>query len=414
MFNSMKMIKEKKLKVCQFIDSYFPTMDGGLIVAHNYAKFLSKMGFESFLIAPGSKKYKKPDYKSYLFFSIPILGMHPYRIGIPYFDTQFKKEIKNIKFDIVHSHSPFLTGHLALKIAKRQKIPHVTTFHTKWKEDFKKVIKNDFIVNLFIKYVASFYNKADVVWVPNESTGKELVKYGFKGKYEIMQNGCDMEIDKKEIKKLREMSLSEGIREKGDFVILFVGQHRWEKGVKIILDSLKILKEKNENFKMIFVGEGYARKDMENFVKQFNLEKNVKFTGLIVDREKLKKIYAAADLYVFPSKYDNSPLTVQEAAAFYIPSILLKDSSAAEPIINNSNGFTIAYNPFDLANKIKFLIRKPKLIKAAGNNARKTIYHPWKDVLEDVKVKYLNIIDVYNKKLIASKKLIEIKKRRNN
>lgn len=397
------MIKEKKLKVCQFIDSYFPTMDGGLIVAHNYAKFLSKMGFESSLIAPGSKKYKKPNYKSYLFFSIPIPGMHPYRIGIPYFDIKFKKEIKNIKFDIVHSHSPFLTGHLALKIAKKQNIPHVTTFHTKWKEDFKKVIKNDFIVNLFIKYVASFYNKADVVWVPNELTGKELIKYGFKGKYEIMQNGCDIEVDKKEIKKLREMSLSDGIREKEDFVMLFVGQYRWEKGVKIILESLKILKEEGENFKMIFVGEGYAKEEMEKFARKFNLKKNVKFAGLILDREKLKRFYAAADLYVFPSKYDNSPLTVQEAAAFYIPSILVEDSSAAEPITNNLNGFTVKYNPSDLANKIRFLMKRPKLIKAVGNNARKNIYHPWKNVLEDAKTRYLNIIDVYNKKLINSK-----------
>jgi len=247
--------------------------------------------------------------------------------------------------------------------------------------------------------VASFYNKADVVWVPNESTGKELVKYGFKGKYEIMQNGCDIEIDKKEIKKLREMSLSEGIREKEDFVMLFVGQHRWEKGVKIILESLKILKEKNENFKMIFVGEGYAQEEMKKFVRKFNLKKNVKFTGLILNREKLKRIYAAADLYVFPSKYDNSPLTVQEAAAFYIPSILVEGSSAAEPITNNLNGFTIKYNPSDLANKISFLMKRPKLIKTAGENARKTIYHPWKNVLEDAKTRYLNIIDAYNKKL---------------
>jgi glycosyltransferase involved in cell wall biosynthesis len=226
-----------------------------------------------------------------------------------------------------------------------------------------------------------------------------LVKYGFKGKYEIMQNGCDIEVDKKEIKKLREMSLSEGIREKEDFVMLFVGQCRWEKGVKIILESLKILKEEGENFKMIFVGEGPAQEEMKKFVEKFNLKKNVKFTGLILDREKLKRIYATADLYVFPSKYDNSPLTVQEAAAFYIPSILVEDSSAAEPITNNLNGFTVKYNPSDLANKIRFLMKRPKLIKTVGDNARKTIYHPWKNVLEDAKARYLNIIDVYNKKL---------------
>ncbi len=394
------MVKSKKLKVCQFIDSYFPTMDGGLIVAHNYAKSLSDMGFESSLVAPGLEKYKKQGYKSHLFPSIPVPGMRPYRIGIPQLNPFFYRKIKNMKFDIVHSHSPFLSGHLASRISKHQNIPHITTFHTKWKEDFRKVLKADFLVRIMLRYVSSFYNKADVVWVPNDSTGKELVKYGFKGKYEIVKNGCDIDVDKKQIKKLKEKALSDKIREeRKDFILLFVGQHRWEKGVKIILEALKILKDKGEKFKMIFVGEGYAKEEMEKFVADNNLKENVRFTGLILEREKLKEMYAAADLYIFPSKYDNSPLTVQEAAAFYLPSVLIEGSSAAEPITDKVNGFTIKVSPSDLSEKIIYIMKNPRLLKKAGSNARKTLYHPWKKVLKEVAEKYSDIMEINRKKL---------------
>ncbi len=385
--------------ICQFNDSYFPIMDGVGMTAHNYAHWLSKLEVNSHLVAPKVKGYKdEVDYKVHRFKSVQLPGMKPYRIGIPMVDTKFNKKIRKIHFDLFHAHCPFVTGQFAQKLARKQNIPFVTTFHSKYRDDFKKVLNNDLFVNYMVKMIAGFYNHSDLVWVPNKSTGNTLKEYGFTGDLEIIPNGTDLIApDKHELNKLTKKGLKLIDAEEKEFILLFVGQHRWEKNVRLILEALRTLHLEKKKFKMIFVGEGYAAKDMKKLVKEFNLKDKVKFMGVITDRNELKKIYAASDLFVFPSIYDNSPLVMQEAAAFGIPSIVVKGSSSAESIIDGKNGFTIDNDADSLAHKIISLQNNRTAIQLAGDGAKNSIYHPWENIIKDVLDKYLQIIREYNK-----------------
>ena len=180
---------------------------------------------------------------------------------------------------------------------------------------------------------------------------------------------------------------------KNEFIMLFVGQHRWEKNVRMIIDSLRLLSEKKVIFQMIFVGEGYAAKEMKKLVKEYNLNDKVIFSGLVTDRNKLKSIYSCADLFVFPSIYDNSPLVIQEAAAFDVPSVVVKKSSAAEGITDKVNGFLIDDNPQALFKLISEVKKYPEVIKLAGEGARKSIYKPWEGIVDLVYQRYVEIIE---------------------
>ncbi|MBK8484912.1 MAG: glycosyltransferase [Saprospiraceae bacterium] len=379
---------------CQFNDSYFPIMDGVGMTAHNYAHWLQENNVKSILAAPKVKNYKDDvDYKVYRFKSVQLPGMKPYRVGIPMVDVKFKKKIKQINFDLLHAHCPFVSGQFALKLAKKKNIPFVTTFHSKYRDDFKKIINNEYFINYMIKTILNFYNEADFVWVPNKATGNTLKEYGFKGALEIMPNGTDMEAPgKNKFQNYRKEGLKMIEADDTEFVMLFVGQHRWEKNVKLILEALKTLHNNKVKFKMIFVGEGYAAKEMKKLAKEFNLKDKVKFLGVITDRTELKKVYAASDLFVFPSIYDNSPLVMQEAAAFKIPSIVVAGSSSAENIIDGENGFTIENDRDSLVQKIAALIKDKQTIKKAGEGAINSIYHPWESIVKDVKERYVEII----------------------
>ena len=103
-------------------------------------------------------------------------------------------------------------------------------------------------------------------------------------------------------------------------------------------------------------------------------------------------IYAASDLLVFPSVYDNSPLVLQEAAAFDVPSVVINSSSSAEGIIDGVNGFLIENEVASLVNKISELMKHPAAIKLAGKGARKSIHHPWEQIVDDVYMRYSDII----------------------
>jgi glycosyltransferase involved in cell wall biosynthesis len=143
---------------------------------------------------------------------------------------------------------------------------------------------------------------------------------------------------------------------------------------------------------MVFVGEGYAAVEMSRLVRQYKIQDKVVFLGVITDRKELQNIYAASDLLVFPSMYDNSPLVLQEAAAFDVPSIVVSNSSSSEGILDGVNGFLVENEVGSLANRISELMKHPSAIKKAGEGARKSIYHPWEHIVDDVYQRYVELI----------------------
>jgi 1,2-diacylglycerol 3-alpha-glucosyltransferase len=378
----------------QFNDSYFPIMDGVGMTAHNYARWLNEKYGKSMIIAPKVNDYvDHVPYKVYRFKSVLLPGMHPYRVGLPLIDIKFKKKIKKVGFDLVHAHCPFISGQLALNISKKLDVPLVTTFHTKYRDDFKKVINNDLLVDFLVGFTLDFYNSADLVLVPNKATGLTLQEYGFKGSFEIMPNGSDMVVPEKlKLISYRKKGLNLINAGPNEFVMLFVGQHRWEKNIRLIIDALKQVKDKGKAFKMVFVGEGYAADDMKKLVRKYNLQDNVVFLGVITDRNELQKVYAASDLFVFPSVYDNSPLVIQEAAAFDVPSVVVRNSSSAESILDGVNGFLVENKAADLSKKIIELMQDQHAISKAGEGARKSIFHPWESIIDDVHLRYTELI----------------------
>jgi len=386
-----------KITTGQFNDSYFPIMDGVGLTAHNYALWLNEKYGKSLVVTPRIKDYEdNVPYQVYRFKSILLPGMNPYRVGLPIFDIEFNKQIQKIDFDLIHLHCPFISGQVALKLTKKLNIPLVATFHTKYRDDFIRLIKNNRLVDLLVNLTLRFYNSADLVWVPNKATGQTLLEYGFKGTWEVMPNGTDMAIPgKSEMIGYRHRGLEMIKAGSGDFVMLFVGQHKWEKNVRLIIESLKIVKDSGYSFKMVFAGEGYALTEMKKLVSKYELQNHVVFVGLITDREALKCIFAASDLFVFPSIYDNSPLVIQEAAAFDIPSILVRNSSSAEGITDSKNGFLVENGAVYLSKKIIRLMGHRQAIKIAGEGARKTIYHPWESIVDEVYLRYCDVIKAH-------------------
>lgn len=214
-------------------------------------------------------------------------------------------------------------------------------------------------------------------------------EYGYKGKLYVIENGNDF-AGTSEIAKLRIEAREMFQIAPNENVFLFVGQHIWEKNTKMIIEALA--KIKDTPFKMYFIGTGYAADDMKQLVTDFEITDKVKFVGIVLDRELLKRYYAAADLFLFPSIYDNAPLVVREASALQTPAVLVKDSTASEVITDNFNGFLIENTASSLAEKIRELTANPLLICEAGTNASKTIGRTWEHVTELMLERYNNLM----------------------
>jgi glycosyltransferase involved in cell wall biosynthesis len=373
-----------------FNDSFPPIMDGVSLATQNYAYWLNQKKQSVCVVTPKSPNYSDNEpYPIYRYTSIPIFGRKPYRFGFPDIDHSFKKNLEKISFSLVHAHCPFSSGRLALDIAKKQKIPIVATFHSKYRDDFEHSVHNKYIAKQMTNEIIRFFEKADEVWIPQASVEETIREYGFKGHVEQVENGNDFATNEpiEPIKKSARKALQIADNE---FMLLFVGQHIWEKNIRLIVESLALINDLP--FKMFFVGTGYATSDLKDLVEKLGLSSRVKFVGLIIEREQLKQFYAAADLFLFPSTYDTWSLVIREAAALQTPSILIKDSIAANVITDNWNGFLTENSTESFALKLRELFHEPELIKKVGLNASTSITRSWESVLEEVLDRYQKLM----------------------
>lgn len=389
---------EEQLVIGQFNDSFPPVMDGVANVTRNYAYWLHKKYGQCYVFTPKFPGYQDhADFPVVRYTSLPLLFRPPYRFGCPQLDRKLRQKIKEIPFDLVHTHSPFSAGQLALGIARQKQIPIVATFHSKFYDDFKTVVKADSLARFGVRQVINFFNQVDAVWTVSQGTAQTLRAYGYQGKVEIVANGTEFIPPDNIDQRRREINEQLGLvpTEK---VFLFVGQHIWQKNVRLLIQGLKRLQQWGILFRMIFVGTGYAAEGMKDLVQELNLEKQVIFMGNLLDRELMKSIYARADLFLFPSVYDNAPIVIQEAAAASCPVLVVAGSNSAEGIIDNFNGFLTANDAESLARKIKAILANPQQLAAVGRQAQQTLYRHWEQIVTEVGERYRALIDEHQKK----------------
>ena len=373
-----------------FNDCYPPVIDGVSVTVQNYARWLNRKCGDVCVVTPAVPGAKHDeDFPVYDYFSVPIPMRKPYRMGMPYVDLDFRSRISRVGFSIVHAHSPFSSGRLALRLARQQKVPLVATFHSKYRADFERVVPSKTIVDYLVKNIVDFYSQADEVWVPQAGVAETLREYGYRGRVEVVDNGNDM-ATADDITPLR----NEGRAMLGvsahEPILLFVGQHIYEKNPHLIIRALSRLRDRR--WHMFFIGTGYAAEELKQLAKSKGLDGRITFMGQVADRLLLKRCYAAADLFVFPSLYDNAPLVVREAAAMETPALLAAGSTAAGVVADGMNGFTCRADEHALAERLAALMGDKALLTAAGSNARKTIARPWSEIADEVYDRYLHLI----------------------
>lgn len=378
-----------------FNECFLPILDGVSISVKNYAFWLNRKVATTIVVTPKFPNYTdNEEFKVIRYFSVPLPVRKPYRYGLPFFDLNILHNLHEIPLGIVHSHSPFSAGSLALKTARKKGIPLVATFHSKFRDDLETHFSNKHIVDYLIKNIINFYESADEVWIPQSKVEETIRSYGYKGPIEVVENGIDINpgID---ISKFRNESRQFLGLNSDEFVLLYVGQHIWEKNLKFVIESLR--QSPMQNFKVFSVGEGFAKPHLEKLVQEYGLNDKIKFLGAVSDREQLKRIYAGADLFLLPTLYDNAPLVIREAAAMQTPSLLLKGSTAAEVIKDGVNGFLSENNKNAFIQKIGELSAKRAELKIAGKQASLTLCRSWENVVEEVRDRYFNLIKRKNK-----------------
>jgi 1,2-diacylglycerol 3-alpha-glucosyltransferase len=384
--------KADEIVTGQFSDSYLPIMDGVSLTISNYLLELNRALGPTYAVVPAFPGYSDPPTAgTYRFFSLPLIGWPPYRIGLPQIDFSLHRALKKQSFDLLHAHSPFSAGRLALRLARQRAVPIVATFHSKYRDRLENAIPWPSLVDWEVERIVEFYASADQVWVPSEVALETLREYGYRGAAEMVRHGIDLKAprERAELRKRGEYFLRIN---RQDFLFLYVGDHALEKNLGFLIQALSLLKRSGCRFRMAFVGEGYAARAMRAMAKRLGIATETIFVGVLRDRAVLSSCYARADCFLFPSLYDTCGLVVKEAAAFEVPSVLIDGSAAAQQVVDGINGFITDNSVQAYAEKLGLLLDHPELIALAGEGARRTLYTTWRDAVQEVKERYVCLL----------------------
>lgn len=160
-------------------------------------------------------------------------------------------------------------------------------------------------------------------------------------------------------------------REKnGETKILFLSNLIETKGVKILLEACRILKEKGTHFKCVFVGgEGdISKKDLERITNEYNIEDCAIYKGKKYNEDKANEFYSS-DIFVLPTfyPYECFPLVLLEAMQASLPIVSTDEGGISDIVVDNITGLLVPQkNVHELVNKLEFLIKNSKIRNKMG------------------------------------------------
>lgn len=216
------------------------------------------------------------------------------------------------------------------------------------------------------RYLEWYYKQCNAVVAPSVVIKEMLEERGLTGIY-VIPTGIDTkrfnpDNDGSAIKKEWGMEKNK--------VVLNVGRLVLEKNLDVLIKSSLIVLEEFSDVRFVIVGEGPAFSYYKKLVGKTGVEKWFHFVNEIVPPERIPLVYAAADVFVIPSKFETQGIVVQEAMASGKPVVGADYLALKEIIREDYNGYK--FNPDDPEECAEKIIKALKKGKEMRENARKS------------------------------------------
>ncbi len=212
-----------------------------------------------------------------------------------------KKFIRNhaSNYDAIHVHGNALTYIVPLMFAKKYKIPvRIMHIHNTKANGIRARRMHGINKRFIARYCTVML-----------ACSKKAGMFGFGDRpFQVLNNAMDL----KEIKSSRCAARNEFGISKNAFVVGHVGRFIPVKNHKFVVDIFKAVSERRKDSRLLLVGSGPMREEIQDYVHMQGLSEKVLFLG---DRKDVESILKTVDCVVFPSLYEGIPLVVLESQA---------------------------------------------------------------------------------------------------
>jgi glycosyltransferase involved in cell wall biosynthesis len=308
--------------------------------------------------------------------------------------------LKKRHYDIVHTHSAKagILGRIAAGIVSRKTIV-IHTVHGLSFHDYQSNLRNSFYI--FAERLAAKFTD-HFICVGNVMKEKCLnADIGKKAQYSVIYSGFKIKPYLEASSKRRQERERLGIKPE-EKVIGMIGRLFPLKGQNYLMRAFCEIVKTFPESKLLLIGDGILRKNLENYAKKEGLEKKVIFTGL-VPPQKIPDLVAAMDILAHTSLREGLPKAVAQGFAGGKPVVGFDVDGTRELVKEGITGFLIPpRNVKHLKEKLLFLLQNSEIACKMGNRGRKIVeeFFPVEKMVEEIEKIYLQLTE---------KKLLKIK-----
>jgi glycosyltransferase involved in cell wall biosynthesis len=352
------MAEDQRIRVMQFLNS--TVRSGAEEVALELARGLDPKRFRSFLVCPQEligafgDDCHTGDIET---FALSLQS--PWQAAIA---LRFIGYLRSQKIDVVNAHM-IRAAVVAVPLARMAGVPIVIqTCHGReaWRKGWLK--RRYWIDRIIARW-------ADATVAVSEATRTYLVKEKRLGshKVKVIRNGRSLGGFSPSASRQECLRSELSIGPKDPVVGVF-GRLEEQKGHRFLLSGMPNVLAQVPATKVILVGEGALRRELESDVNSLNVSDAVRFTGY---RPDWKELMALSDVIVLPSLYEGMPLVPIEAAAMARPVVATSVDGTCEVVIDGVTGLLVPPGESEpMARAIVDLLTNPAKCRRLGQTAQ--------------------------------------------
>ena len=380
------------MKIAIFTDTFYPDVNGVARTLKRLTDYFETKSITFKIYAPESNGNEYVSSNIHRFKSLPFFLYPECRLAFPNL-FYLKSELQRFSPDLIHVATPFSAGLCGVYFAKKLNIPLVGSYHTNF-DHYLEYYDLNFLSSIIWKYMYWFHRACEKLFVPSRETLLQLRHRGFTN-LEIWPRGVDCQLfhplyDKNAVYKRY------NIQQKN--ILTYVGRLAPEKDIKTLFAIAKSLPAYiNKQIHWLIVGDGPLREEFEG-----QAVSNMTFTGYLAG-EHLAEVYAASDLFVFPSSTETFGNVVLEALASGTPVIGANAGGVKNIVHSGETGLLCtAGNVEEFTDSIILLLDNDNLREKIGKAGRDyALTQKWDQIFENLTWHYIKILNEHNQQKYA-------------
>ncbi len=324
--------KPASLRIAVVTETFAPEVNGVAMTLGRIVDGLLQRGHVVQVVRPrqGQEQHAhRAGLDQVLSHGIPVPTYGELRFGLPS-KGRLVKLWGAQRPDIVHVVTEGPLGWSAVAAARKLNLPLTSSFHTNF-HSYSQHYGMGLLKSPIESYLRKLHNRTQATMVPTRAMLQELKGRGYDN-VTLVSRGVAIELFKPS-RRSEALRASWGVLP-DDPVVILVGRLAKEKNVGLVVDAFRAIQLRLPRAKLVFVGDGPLRRELEAAVPEAH------FAG-VRKAEELATHYASGDLFLFPSLTETFGNVVPEALASGLAVLSYANAAAQELIIHQQNGVLV-------------------------------------------------------------------------